>query len=112
VPDVLRITSGGNVFSAKAYKDGMFYAQVFPALCRAMCLSPKKTIRFWICGRAGRQTFGAAILSAGPTVTACDINTAKLDLLRRKRRSARPSKHQGGSSATPRSRRPGFYRRV
>ncbi len=84
VPDVLRITSGGNVFSAKAYKDGLFYAQDISGALSGYVLVPEKNDKILdMCAAPGGKSFGAAILSGGADVTACDINTAKLDLLRR-----------------------------
>ncbi len=107
VPDVLRITSGGNVFSAKAYKDGLFYAQDISGALSGDALRPEKTDKILdVCAAPGGKSFGAAILSGGADVTAGDVNTAKLDLLRRSARqlglsSIRAVKRDATQAAAP-----------
>lgn len=103
VPGVLRIMSGGSLFSSKAFRDGLFYAQDISGALSGYVLDPKKTDKILdICAAPGGKSFNAAMLSQGADITACDISTSKLDLLRR-------SAQQLGLSAIKAVRRDATY---
>ncbi len=84
VPNTLKIMSGVNIFSSKAYKDGDFYAQDISGVIAGYVLSPEKNDNILdICAAPGGKSFNAAIISKTAKVLSCDINAVKLDMLKR-----------------------------
>ncbi len=85
VPCGLKISSGAsnNIFRTNAFRNGEFFAQDLSGMIASYALEPKKTDNILdICAAPGAKSFGAAILSGGASVTACDNNNNKLGLLR------------------------------
>ncbi len=90
VPGSLKITAGGGVFAAKAYRDGLFFAQDLSGAISAYFteLNGEESARAGVrildmCAAPGAKSFNAAMLSADSPVFACDISENKLDMLYR-----------------------------
>lgn len=84
VPDMLEVDGGSNVFLTKAFNEGKFYAQdlsgsILPFVLD--CKDGQKVID--LCAAPGAKTFGAALSAKDLTVTSCDINAKKLDMVKR-----------------------------
>lgn len=83
IPDMLEVDGGNNVFLSESFRQGKFFAQdisggILPYVLG--CRDGEKIID--LCAAPGAKSFCAAI-SADVSVTSCDINAKKLDMLKR-----------------------------
>ena len=84
VPETLKVLSDRNIFSDNAYRNGWFYAQDLSGVVSGYALDPQKDDTIIdLCSAPGGKSFNAGILSYNSDILSCDINTTKLDLVKR-----------------------------
>lgn len=82
VRDVMKITSGSNVFASSAYRDGLFFAQDISGALSGWCAGYEKgMMTLDVCSAPGAKSFNASILTEDSPVLSCDISKKKLDLV-------------------------------
>ncbi len=84
VPDTLKVLSNSNIFFTKEYKEGLFYAQDLSGVISGYVLDPQKGDKIIdMCSAPGGKSFNASILSLNSEMLSADINTIKLELVKR-----------------------------
>ncbi len=84
VPETLKVLSDRNIFSDDSYRNGWFYAQDLSGVISGYALDPQKEDKIIdLCSAPGGKSFNAGILSFNSDILSCDINTTKLDLVKR-----------------------------
>ena len=87
VPGALKVLSDKNIFSDNTYRNGWFYAQDLSGVISGYALDPQKDDKIIdLCSAPGGKSFNAGILSYNSYILSCDINTTKLDLVKRSAR--------------------------
>ena len=80
----LKVLSDRNIFLDNTYRNGWFYAQDLSGVISGYALDPQKDDKIIdLCSAPGGKSFNAGILSYNSEILACDINTTKLDLVKR-----------------------------
>lgn len=84
VPNTLLVRSTRNVFMTPAFRDGDFFVQDISGAISSFVLAPKKNERILdLCAAPGAKSFGAYFSEPSIELLSCDINSKKVDLMKR-----------------------------
>ena len=84
VPNTIKVIANQNLFSSVAYKSGHFFVQDLSGVISAYALGAKKGDRtIDLCSAPGAKSFNVGIMSEDSEVISCDVNTKKLEIVKR-----------------------------
>jgi 16S rRNA (cytosine967-C5)-methyltransferase len=84
VPGVLSVSSSASIFSNDLFRAGLYYAQdISGAICSYALGARGDSKVLDLCAAPGGKSFGAWLSSGGAQVKAADIDTKKIDTMRR-----------------------------
>jgi 16S rRNA (cytosine967-C5)-methyltransferase len=84
VPDTLEVASGSNIFSNDLFRAGLYFAQDLAGVISTYAVGAGAGSRVIdLCAAPGGKSFGLYLASPGVEIVATDLNTAKIDVMRR-----------------------------